>query len=76
MSSNNQNVQQNKYQDLKTAEIIAETLLDWGVDTIFGLPGDGINGFIEALRTRQDKIRFILVILHLWHVLTQSILED
>lgn len=25
------------------------------------MPGDGINGFIEALRTRQDKIRFIVV---------------
>jgi pyruvate dehydrogenase (quinone)/pyruvate oxidase len=36
-------------------------LLDWKVDTIFGLPGDGINGFIEALRRRQDKIKFILV---------------
>jgi pyruvate dehydrogenase (quinone)/pyruvate oxidase len=41
------------------ADIIAETLTEWGVDTIFGLPGDGINGLIESLRTRQDKIRFI-----------------
>ena len=32
-----------------TADIVAESLLDWGVDTIFGLPGDGINGFIDAL---------------------------
>jgi pyruvate dehydrogenase (quinone) len=39
----------------------AETLLDWGVDTIFGIPGDAINGFIEALRTRQDRIKFVLV---------------
>ena len=38
-----------------------ETLIDWGVDTIFGLPGDGINGIMEALRTRQDKIRFVQV---------------
>jgi hypothetical protein len=37
------------------------TLLNWGVDTVFGLPGDGINGIMEALRTRQDKIRFIQV---------------
>ena len=44
-----------------TASIVAESLLDWGVDTIFGLPGDGINGFIEALRRRKDKIRFVLV---------------
>jgi pyruvate dehydrogenase (quinone) len=26
-----------------------------------GLPGDGINGIIESLRTHQDKIRFIQV---------------
>lgn len=45
----------------RTADIVAESLLDWGVDTIFGLPGDGINGFIEALRRRKDKIRFVLV---------------
>jgi len=42
-------------------DVLVETLLDWGVDTIFGLPGDGINGIMEALRTRQDKIRFIQV---------------
>jgi pyruvate dehydrogenase (quinone) len=46
---------------MRTADIIAEALLDWNVDIIFGLPGDGINGFMEALRTRQDKIKFILV---------------
>lgn len=46
---------------VKTADIVAESLLDWGVEVIFGLPGDGINGFIEALRRRSDKIRFVLV---------------
>lgn len=46
----------------KTAgDILIETLLDWGVDTIFGLPGDGINGIMEALRTRQEQIRFVQV---------------
>ena len=50
-----------EYENMRTADIIADALLDWNVDTIFGLPGDGINGFMEALRTRQDKIRFILV---------------
>lgn len=44
-----------------TADILIETLIDWQVDTIFGLPGDGINGIMEALRTRQDRIRFIQV---------------
>lgn len=50
-----------EYDNMRTADIIAEALLDWNIDVIFGLPGDGINGFIEALRTRQDKIKFILV---------------
>src|ERR671930_48492 len=43
------------------ADLLMETLHDWGVNVIFGLPGDGINGIIEALRTRQDQIRFIQV---------------
>lgn len=43
------------------ADILVETLLDWGVDTVFGMPGDGINGIMEALRTRQDRVRFVQV---------------
>src|SRR5213082_2104001 len=43
------------------ADIMVDCLLDWGVDTIFGLPGDGINGIMESLRKQQDKIRFIQV---------------
>ena len=43
------------------ADIMMDTLSDWGVEVIFGLPGDGINGLMEALRTRQDRIRFIQV---------------
>ena len=46
---------------MRTADIVAEALLDWKVEVIFGLPGDGINGFMEALRRRKDKIKFILV---------------
>jgi pyruvate dehydrogenase (quinone) len=42
-------------------DILVETLIAWGVDTIFGIPGDGINGVFEALRTRQDQIKFIQV---------------
>lgn len=42
-------------------DVLIETLMDWGVDTIFGIPGDGINGIIEALRIRKDKVRFIQV---------------
>src|ERR1044072_4399724 len=50
-----------EYENLRTADIVAEALIDWNVDVVFGLPGDGINGFIEALRRRQDKIKFVLV---------------
>jgi len=50
-----------QYQNMRTADILAEALFDWKVEVIFGLPGDGINGFIEALRRRQDRIRFVLV---------------
>ena len=50
-----------EYENMRTADILAEALLDWKVNVIFGLPGDGINGFIEALRQRRDKIRFVLV---------------
>ncbi|MHB1569939.1 MAG: thiamine pyrophosphate-binding protein [Solirubrobacteraceae bacterium] len=43
------------------SDAFVERLMEWGVDTIFGLPGDGINGFMEALRTHQDQIRYIHV---------------
>src|SRR5436305_10480005 len=42
-------------------DLLVEALIEWGVDTVFGLPGDGINGVFDALRTRQDRIRFIQV---------------
>jgi pyruvate dehydrogenase (quinone)/pyruvate oxidase len=43
------------------SDLMVERLMDWGVDTIFGLPGDGINGFMAALRTRHDRIRYVHV---------------
>jgi len=46
---------------MDASDVLVERLIAWGVDTIFGLPGDGINGVMEALRKKQDKIRFIHV---------------
>src|SRR4051794_39984300 len=43
------------------ADILIDAIYDWGVNVIFGIPGDGINGIMEALRTRQDKVRFVQV---------------
>jgi len=46
---------------MTAADVLVESLMDWGVEVIFGLPGDGINGIMEALRVRKDKIRFVQV---------------
>ncbi|MBV9300617.1 MAG: pyruvate oxidase [Acidobacteriaceae bacterium] len=43
------------------SDLLVGRLIDWGVDTIFGFPGDGVNGIFEALRTNQEKIKFIQV---------------
>ena len=41
------------------AEFTIERLYDWGIRRIFGYPGDGINGFMAALRGAEDKIQFV-----------------
>jgi len=46
-------------QDPNTADVIVETLIAFGATHAFGVVGDGINSFIEALRKRQDRIRYI-----------------
>ena len=43
------------------ADVLVDRLLDWNVRVVFGLPGDGINGIMEALRQRQDRISFVQV---------------
>lgn len=43
------------------ADLLIDRLIEWGVDTVFGYPGDGINAIFEALRNRQDKLKFIQV---------------
>lgn len=46
---------------MTAADVLIESLIDWGVDVVFGLPGDGINGLMESLRTHKDHIRFVQV---------------
>jgi pyruvate dehydrogenase (quinone) len=43
------------------ADALVSRLAEWGVDTVFGLPGDGINGIMEGLRRHQNRVRFFLV---------------
>jgi pyruvate dehydrogenase (quinone) len=46
----------------KTAgDVLVETIMKWGVDTVFGIPGDGINGLIESFRKYRERVRFIQV---------------
>src|SRR3984957_2549008 len=44
-----------------TADILVDKLIDWKVEFVFGLTGDGVIPIVEALRKRQDKIRYITV---------------
>ena len=43
------------------ADILIERLIEWKVNTIFALPGDGINGIYEVLRIHEKKIKVVQV---------------
>jgi pyruvate dehydrogenase (quinone)/pyruvate oxidase len=43
------------------SDALVDRLTAWGVEVVFGLPGDGINGVMEALRRKDDHIRFVQV---------------
>jgi pyruvate dehydrogenase (quinone) len=44
-----------------TADLLVGRLVDWGVDTVFGLPADREDGVVEAFARRGDRIRLVLV---------------
>ncbi len=41
------------------SDYLCERLIEWGVSTIYGFPGDGINGILGALHRHQDGLRFV-----------------
>src|SRR6266568_9198141 len=43
------------------SDVLIDTIHDWGVDVVFGLPGDGINGIMEALRRKAKDVKFVQV---------------
>ncbi|ELK44979.1 pyruvate oxidase [Bacillus sp. SB49] len=45
----------------RTGEVITQQLIDWGVDHIYGMPGDSINELMDDLRKRQEEISFLQV---------------
>ncbi len=44
---------------MTAADYVCERLLAWGVHTIYGFPGDGINGILGSLRRYEDRLRFV-----------------
>jgi len=43
------------------ADYMLTRLSDWGVNRIYGYPGDGINGLLGALDRAQDRMHFVQV---------------
>lgn len=41
------------------SDFIVKRISEWGIDRIFGFPGDGINGLMGALGRNEDKIDFV-----------------
>src|SRR6266536_684511 len=43
------------------SEPLVRRLIDWGIDTVFGRPGDGPDGVVRAFERHQDEIRLLTV---------------
>ncbi|MCK4749971.1 MAG: Rieske 2Fe-2S domain-containing protein, partial [Bacteroidales bacterium] len=49
--------------EITVSDIMAETMVNWGVDTVFGMVGHSNLGFADALRRleQKGKLRFIAI---------------
>lgn len=45
----------------RTGTVMTEMLLDWGINHVYGMPGDSINELIDDLRKQEEKLKFIQV---------------
>ncbi len=52
---------ENKMKKVKASETLVQTLKNWGIDHVYGLPGDSIDTVVDALRKEQEDIEFIHV---------------
>ncbi len=43
------------------SDYLVNRLHEWGVDMVYGFPGDGINGLMGAMNRAREKVRFIQV---------------
>lgn len=46
---------------IKASDAVVRLFENWGIDHIYGIPGDSIDTMVEALRKEADKIKFYLV---------------
>jgi pyruvate dehydrogenase (quinone) len=42
-----------------TAQFMLNRLSEWGIERVYGYPGDGINGLLGAFHEVEDRIEFI-----------------
>lgn len=54
-------VHPNRDMAANVSDLVVARLHAWGVRTIYGYPGDGINGLMGALERAQEHVRFIQV---------------
>ncbi len=45
----------------QVSDFLINRISEWGINRIYGYPGDGINGIMGALDRAEDKIEFIQV---------------
>lgn len=45
----------------EVSDFLIDRISQWGIDRIYGFPGDGINGIMGALGRARDKIDFVQV---------------
>lgn len=46
---------------MTSSDFLIHRLSEWGIDRIYGYPGDGINGLLGALERAADTMKFIQV---------------
>ncbi|HEV8054444.1 MAG TPA: thiamine pyrophosphate-requiring protein, partial [Candidatus Limnocylindrales bacterium] len=46
---------------MNVGDFLIERLAQWGVERIYGYPGDGINGIMGALQRAEGRIEFVQV---------------
>lgn len=44
---------------LSVGQYIMQRMQEWGIERLYGYPGDGINGILAGLRKNENKPRFI-----------------